>query len=105
MTRAVVVRYRTRPDAADDNERLIKAVFEELAAVRPGGIRYSTFRVDETTFVHTAVFDSDANPLEDLSAFRAFTSGLPGRCAEPPAPTAGRLVGTYPQEASVMPAS
>ena len=35
MTRAVVVRYRTRPDAADDNERLIKAVFEELAAVWP----------------------------------------------------------------------
>jgi len=34
MTRAVVVRYRTRPDTADDNERLIKAVFEELAAVR-----------------------------------------------------------------------
>jgi Antibiotic biosynthesis monooxygenase len=96
VTRAVVVRYRTRPDAADDNERLIKAVFEELAAVRPGGIRYSAFRVDETTFVHTAVFDSDA----DLPAFRAFTSGLPGRCAEPPAPTAGRLVGIYPQEAS-----
>jgi hypothetical protein len=100
VTRAVVVRYRTRPDAADDNERLIKAVFEELAAARPGGIRYSAFRVDETTFVHTAVFDSDANPLEDLPAFRAFTSGLPGRCAEPPAPTAGRLVGIYPQEAS-----
>ena len=44
MTRAVVVRYRTRPDAADDNERLIKAVFEELATVRPAGIRYFTFR-------------------------------------------------------------
>ena len=67
MTRAVVVRYRTRPDAADDNERLIKAVF-----------------------------DSDANPLEDLPAFQAFTSGLAARCEEPPAPTAGRLVGGYP---------
>ena len=100
MTRAVVVRYRTRPDATDDNERLIKAVFEELAAARPDGIRYSAYRVDDTAFVHTAVFDSDANPLEDLLAFRAFTSGLPGRCAEPPAPTAGRLVGIYPQEAS-----
>jgi hypothetical protein len=96
MTRAVVVRYRTRPDAADDNERLIKAVFEELAAVQPGGIRYFTFRADETTFVHTAIFDSDANPLEDLPAFQAFTSGLADRCEEPPAPTAGRLVGSYP---------
>jgi len=91
-----VVRYRTRPDTADDNERLIKAVFEELAAVRPGGIRYFTVRVDETTFVHTAVFDSDANPLDDLPAFQTFTSGIRDRCEEPPATAAGRLVGSYP---------
>ena len=96
MTRAVVVRYRTRPDTADDNERLIKAVFEELAAVRPAGIRYFTVRVDETTFVHTAVLDSDANPLDDLPAFQTFTSGIADRCEEPPAPAAGRLVGSYP---------
>ena len=102
MTRAVVVRYRTRPDAADDNERLIQAVFEELAAAQPGGLRYSAFRVNETTFVHTAVFDSDANPLEEVSAFRAFTAGLPGRCEQPPAPEAGRLVGSY---TAVSPAS
>jgi hypothetical protein len=96
MTRAVVVRYRTRPDAADENERLIKAVFEELAQARPGGIRYSVLRVDKTTFVHTAVFDSDANPLEDLPAFAAFTSGIASRCEEPPAPAAGHVVGSYP---------
>ena len=96
MTRAVVVRYRTRPDTADDNERLIKAVFEELAAVRPGGIRYFTVRLDDTTFVHTAVFDSDANPLDDLPTFQTFTSGIRDRCEEPPAPTTGRLVGSYP---------
>jgi hypothetical protein len=96
MTRAVIVRYRTRPDAADDNEQLIKAVFEELAAVQPGGIRYSALRVDETAFVHVAVFDSDANPLEALPAFQSFTSGLADRCTEPPAPAAGRLVGSYP---------
>jgi hypothetical protein len=96
MTRAVVVRYRTRPDAADDNEQLIGAVFQELTAARPGGIRYSVFRVDETTFVHVAVFDSDQNPLEALPAFQAFTSGIADRCEEPPAPMAGRLVGSYP---------
>jgi hypothetical protein len=96
MTRAVVVRYRTRPDTADDNERLIDALFQELTAVRPGGIRYAAFRVDETTFVHVAVFDSDANPLEALPAFQTFTSGITDRCEEPPAPAAGRLVGSYP---------
>jgi hypothetical protein len=96
VTRAVVVRYRTRPDAADENERLIKAVFEELAAARPDGIRYLTFRVDETTFVHAAVFDSDANPLADIHAFQVFSSGVAGRCEELPAPAAGHLVGSYP---------
>ena len=96
MTRAVVVRYRTRPDAADDNQRLIETLFQELAAVQPGGIRYSAFRVDETTFVHVALFDSDRNPLETLPAFQTFTSGIADRCEEPPVPTAGRLVGSYP---------
>ena len=102
MTRAVVVRYRTRPDAADDNERLIKAVFEELAVVRPSGFRHSTFRAHETTFVHTAVFDSDANPLEDLPAFQGFHLGpeqtvarsrprrRPGVCGQLPIGIAGR---------------
>jgi len=64
--------------------------------VRPGGIRYFTVRLDETTFVHTAVFDSDANPLDDLPTFQTFTSGIRDRCEEPPAPTTGRLVGSYP---------
>jgi hypothetical protein len=96
MTRAVVVRYRTRPDSANDNERLINAVFQQLTAVQPGGIRYSAFRLDDTTFVHVAVFDSDQNPLELLPAFQTFTSGIAGRCEEPPAPVAGRLVGSYP---------
>ena len=96
MTRVVVVRYRTRPDAADENERLVKAVFEELAAARPGGFRYVTVRVDGAAFVHVAVFEADTNPLDDLVTFRAFTSGISDRCEEPPAPTAGRLVGSYP---------
>jgi hypothetical protein len=96
VTRAVVVRYRTRPEAADDNEQLIDAVFGELKAAQPGGIRYCVFRLNETTFVHVAVLDSDQNPLEALPAFQRFTSGIAGRCEEPPAPMAGRLVASYP---------
>jgi hypothetical protein len=96
VTRAVVVRYRTRPDAADENERLVKAVFEELTEARPGGFRYSTLRVDGVTFVHVAVFDDDTNPLDDLLAFQEFTLGIRERCEEAPAPTTGHLVGSYP---------
>jgi hypothetical protein len=71
--------------------------------VRPGGIRYSTVRVDDTTFVHTVIFDSDASPLDELRSFQAFLSGITHRRAEPPAPVAGRLVGGYPEQASRWP--
>ena len=35
MTTATVVRYTTRPEAADENERLIRAVFAQLADESP----------------------------------------------------------------------
>ena len=33
----VVVRYRTKPEHADENQRLVEAVFAELAATTPAG--------------------------------------------------------------------
>lgn len=50
----VVVRYRTRPEFADQNARLVEAVFAELAAADPGGVKYATFRLEDNTFVHIA---------------------------------------------------
>ena len=41
----VVVRYRTRPERADENQALVEKVFAELAASRPDGLRYATFRL------------------------------------------------------------
>ncbi|HLK42769.1 MAG TPA: hypothetical protein VKV34_05480 [Thermoleophilia bacterium] len=96
MSRAVVVRYRARADAADENERLVRAVFDELAAQRPEGLRYSAFRLDGDSFVHVAVIEGDTNPLDALPAFQAFVSGVGGRCEEGPAPAPGRVIGSYP---------
>ena len=96
MTRAVVVRYRVRPDAVDENVRLVRAVYEELAATRPDGLRYSTVQLDETTFVHLAVLDGESNPLDAVAAFGAFTAGIAQRCDQAPVATAGQLIGRYP---------
>jgi len=96
MSRAVVVRYRTRPDAAEENEALIRDVFAELATTRPEGFRYNTFRLDDTTFVHVAVVEGDVNPLDSSPAFAAFTVGIAQRCVEGPSPMAGRPVASYP---------
>ncbi len=98
MSRAVVVRYRVKPEAVAENVALVRAVYDELAEARPGGLRYSTLRVDERTFVHVAVVEGETNPLDEVTAFRAFTQGIAERCEEPPQALGGEVVGRYPAD-------
>lgn len=96
MSKTVVVRYRTRPDAADENARLVEAVFSSLAELAPEGFRYSTYRLaDNVTFVHIACIPETANPLATLPAFAEFQRDLIDRCVEPPAPSDASVVGSY----------
>ncbi len=97
MSREVVVRYRVKADSVEQNLRLVRAVYDELAATRPEGFRYNTYRVDETTFVHVASIDGADNPLNEVAAFRAFTAGINERCEEPPLALGGEAVGSYPR--------
>jgi hypothetical protein len=96
MAHTVIVRYTTRPDRADENERLIREVFAELAVSRPPGLDYAAFRLEDgVSFVHLATIEGDQNPLTSLPAFRAFVSGIGDRCVEPPVSTGGSQVGGY----------
>ena len=53
--RQVMVRYKVKPDRVEENEALVRAVYEELAAPRPPGCRYATFRLEDgVSFVHVA---------------------------------------------------
>ena len=90
-----MVRYRVRPDAVAENLRLVRAVYQELGAIQPTGLRYSTVQIDETAFVHFAVLETDDNPLDQLAAFRAFTAEIGDRCEEGPQATFGRIVSSY----------
>jgi hypothetical protein len=45
MTVAKVIRYRTKPERAEENEHLIRDVFAELAEENPEGLRYAAFRL------------------------------------------------------------
>ena len=38
-----IIRYRTRPEQAAANEELVRAVYEELAKIRPEGLSHATF--------------------------------------------------------------
>ena len=98
MSSHVVVRYRTRPETADENARLVEAVFASLAQAAPQDFAYTTFRLDDgATFVHVARHGDGANPLATLPAFAEFQRGLADRCVEPPAPSSATVVGFYGQ--------
>jgi hypothetical protein len=91
-----VIRYRTKPDSADENERLIREVFAALAELRPPGFRYAAFRLDDgVSFLHVAVLSGDENPLSSLPAFAEFVAGIADRCVEGPAPADASMVGSY----------
>ena len=94
----VVVRYRTRPDRADENQALVEKVFAALAASRPDGLRYATFRLaDGQQFVHVAeVSTADGtNPLGRVAAFAEFQREIPERMIEGPVVADATLVGSY----------
>ena len=93
----VVVRYRTKPEAADENQRLVEAVFAALAAKQPDGLRYVTLRLADNTFVHVAEVTAGTNPLSELDAFAAFSGGVADRCApgDGPNPQPATVVGSY----------
>jgi hypothetical protein len=96
MPDAVVVRYTTHPDRADENERLIRAVFAELAEVRPDGFRYIATRLDDgVSFVHVATVEGGPNPLTESPAFQEFVAGIGDRCVAPPVSSQGTPIGTY----------
>ena len=82
-----MVSYVVKTDRIDENESLIRAVYDELHQVRPPGLRYATFRVDGgPRFVHLAMVDpgADPHPLTSRTAFQRFSAGVADRCDEPP---------------------
>jgi hypothetical protein len=96
MSRTVVVRYQTRPEAAEENVRLVQAVYRALAEIAPPDFGYSTYQLaDGVTFVHVAEHGDGVNPLAELPEFAEFQRELAQRCAEAPRPSGASVVGSY----------
>ena len=95
--RTVLVRYKVKPHAAAENERLISAVFAALERDTPEGIRYQVFKgADGVSFTHVSAFDGvEGNPLTRIPAFKEFTAGIADRCEEPPITTQVDTVGRF----------
>lgn len=95
--KTIMVQYKTLEAQADTNATLVRAVFEELGARTPRGIRYASYRLpDGVTFVHIATLETpDENPLVALPSFKAFQNGHKARCVEPPVFTELSVLGSY----------
>jgi hypothetical protein len=93
-----LIRYKTKPESADENQRLVEQVYAELTARDPGGVHYATVRLaDGVTFMHLFTTDSDeaANTLGGIAAFSEFLRELPQRCVEQPVAQDVIVVGSY----------
>ena len=96
MTVTKVIRYRTKPECADENERLIQIVFAELADVKPDGLHYASFRLDDgVSFLHIAVIDGEVNPLQTSKSFAEFQSNIKERVEDGPIPADATIGGSY----------
>ncbi len=96
MSEMFVVQYQTRPEAADENERIVREVFAELNATNPGGLRYVSLRLgDGVTFVHIGIVEGEVNPLGDTKAFQEFQQTIGERLAGSPQRSDATVVGAY----------
>jgi hypothetical protein len=94
----VMVRYKVKSECAEENERLVRAVYEELARTAPAELRYATFCLEDgVSFVHLASNETEDghSPLSAVKAFQEFVAGVSGRCVEPPVTSDLHEVGSF----------
>ena len=96
--RKVIVRYKVKPELAQENERLVRAVYDELEHSAPAGLRYATFKLDDgVSLVHLASIETDDghNPLRAVDGFKRFQANAGERQDEPAVTTELREIGSY----------
>ena len=94
----VMVTYKVKADKVEENESLVRAVYEELHQISNPDMHYATFKLDDgQTFVHIASFDSEQarQALPNCNAFKEFQKDLKERCEVPPNPQPLSEVGSY----------
>jgi hypothetical protein len=96
--KTTVVRYQAKPEMADENQRLVEAVFDELAERQPDGFTYKVFRLEDgVSFIHVVIEHDvdDPDSLQAVPAFQSFVSNIAERCEVPPMASGATIVGGY----------
>jgi hypothetical protein len=99
MQKRLVTRYATKSaEAADENQRRVEAVFEELAANKPDNVSYIVLRLADGSFVHVSFHDhgdDEVNPIASTAAFSHFQDNHTDRRAGEVNQQTATLVGAY----------
>ena len=99
MQKRLVTRYATKSaEAADENQRRVEAVFEELAANKPDNVSYLVLRLADDSFVHVSFHDhgdDETNPISSTAAFAHFQQDHADRREGAVNQQTASLVGAY----------
>lgn len=99
MQKRLVTRYALRSAAdADENQRRVEAVFEQLRADAPPNVSYIVLRLADDSFVHVSFHDhgdDERNPIASTAAFAHFQDGHADRRDGKVDQQAAQLVGAY----------
>jgi hypothetical protein len=96
--KTTLVRYQVKPDRADENQRLIEAVFADLDEHEPDGFTYKVFRLEDgVSFGHVVIKHGvdDPDSLQAVPAFQQFLADIADRCDIAPVTTGATIVGGY----------
>lgn len=99
MQKRLVTRYATNSDeSADENQRRVEGVFEELRRTAPDNVSYIVLRLADGSFVHVSFHnhgDDEVNPISSTSAFAHFQDAHADRRQGGVDQQTAELVGAY----------
>jgi hypothetical protein len=99
MQKRLVTRYAMQSaEAADENQRRVEGVFEDLAASKPDNVSYLVLRLADDSFVHVSFHDhgdDEVNPIASSAAFARFQDGHSERREGGVDQQTATLVGSY----------
>ena len=99
MEKRLVTRYAMQSaEAADENQRRVEGVFEELSTTKPDNVSYIVLRLADDSFVHVSFHDhgdDEVNPIASTAAFAHFQDGHGDRREGGVDQQTAELVGVY----------
>ena len=99
MQKRLVTRYAMpSTEAADENQRRVAGVFNELDTAKPDNVSYIVLRLADDSFVHVSFHDhgdDEVNPIASTAAFAHFQDGHAERREGGVDQQTATLVGAY----------